>query len=178
MTVKQVSIAGAMGMLMLATIAGLGAGGPARVVGVFAGTNSTWRQGPAIALPYTVASVGPLRLVLHGRRLASLGRVAYSYSLECGGRGVARLVQVSDGQAGHAQTVLVSLPTVSCHAARQLTVGTLPQVATLRTGDAWVIGLSAQVVPIPTHPTLARADRVFVMGTDGQLRAGLGSVWR
>lgn len=178
MNVKQVSIAGATGVLMLVMIAGFVAGGPARAIGAFAGTGSIWRQGPAITLPHTVARVGPLRLVLRGRRLTSMGRVTYSYSLECGGRGVAHAIQVSAGLAGHAQIALVSLSTVSCRAARPLTTGPLPQVATLRTGDTWVIGLSAQVVPIPTHPTLQRADRAFMMGTDGQLRAGLGSVWR
>jgi len=178
MNVKQVSIAGATGVLMLVMIAGFVAGSPARAIGAVVGTDSTWRQGPAITLPYSVARVGPLRLVLRGRRVASMGRVTYSYSLECGGRGAARPVQVSAGLAGHAQTVLVSLSMVSCRAARPLATGPLPQVATLRTGDTWVIGLSAQVVPIPTHRTLARTDRAFMMGTDGRLRAGLGSVWR
>lgn len=132
-------------------------------------TAATWRQGAAIAVPAAVATTGAFRLVLDDRA------APLPYHLVCVAASPAATldVRMRTPRGISTTTVTRDCATPGATVAR----GTAGRTADLDTGA--LIEFTLLVGPPEAQQgSVAGSSTVYMLGSDGQLRAGAGSVWR
>ncbi|MDP9371644.1 MAG: hypothetical protein M3Q65_04140 [Chloroflexota bacterium] len=129
-----------------------------------------WKQGPAVALPATIAEVEAIRLTMEDQP----GLLAYS--LQCLQPAGDRTIEVTARDPRGTRTT--TFPRACTAPGQPAGRGTMLRLDELQTGETIEITLSVQSTGGRSPTGLAAVSRVYTMGTDGRLRLGLGSVWR
>lgn len=136
---------------------------------------SAWKQGPAVEMPHTAATVDALELVVDEANGTLV--LTARCTAEATYRGVTIEAQV-DGESvasGAVEARSEDEPVV-CESGRVVLQTLVDQIETVSVGETVEVALSIQ--PMPGYEGPVKQSHLYMMGTDGKLRSGAGSVWK
>ncbi|MBS1251666.1 MAG: hypothetical protein MAG451_00699 [Anaerolineales bacterium] len=134
-----------------------------------------WKQGPAIKMPHTAATVGALELVVYEEDgTLVLSAVCVS---EGAYRNVTIEAQVADDNvAANAIEGVSEQESVVCEPGQTVLRSFVGEISDVAVGEEVEVALSIQ--PMPDYEGVVKQIHLYMMGTDGKLRSGAGSVWK
>ena len=133
----------------------------------------SWKQGPALSLPHVVTEFDGVQLILSEEQSQLV------LKLECVNTASYQKAEVSvDTTKSDSQTI-ISLDHIQCSDdGSVLAMNSLSLPNTLQTGDVIDINFELQFSDAAEQDAGAKDNNIYMLGTDGKLREGMGSVYK
>ena len=130
-----------------------------------------WRENAPVSLPHTAASVQAITLTI------GAANSGLNYQIACGTVGSYQNVALAVTLNTAPTTAITNVRDVACTSNQQIVAqGNLSRLDARQIGDTVTFALTAEANPL--QQGIAKQDIVYMVGSNGSLHEGAGSVWQ